>query len=282
MNFGFNPSHFSDTLRVLPIATRGDRMASNDDNLNATLTLSLMSLLDWLNSEPGLDDICRGIVLGYLHQYQPSKSRIVQFSNDDSLTVLSEYGFLSSVGHASKSLTPSQWRQSTNDFSKLLGCQDKFYWNRNSTAVVIPFRPRGVVSGALLIGFDLPQRKTDEIGLIASHVGMAVGLYVNLSKSHRSTSEVHTPVQQSQPSEYETIRETFNTQRREDSAESKMTGRQLQILEGLIEGKTNFEIAGELGYSVSTVRQETIKIYSMLNVTGRRAASQEALRRKII
>jgi DNA-binding CsgD family transcriptional regulator len=257
-------------------------MASHDDGLNATLNLSLMSLLDWLNSEPGLDDICRGIVLGYLHQYQPSKSRIVSFNNDDSLTVLSEYGFLSSVGHASKTLTPSQWRQTTNDFSKLLGCQDKFYWNRNSTAVVVPFRPRGVVSGALLIGFDLPQRKTDEIGLIASHVGMAVGLYVNLSKNNRAATEQQPSTHQQAPTEYEVIRESFNSSRREDVVDSKMTGRQLQILEGLIEGKTNFEIAGELGYSVSTVRQETIKIYSMLNVSGRRAASQEALRRKII
>ena len=257
-------------------------MASNDDNLNATLTLSLMSLLDWLNSEPGLDDICRGIVLGYLHQYQPSKSRIVEFNSDDSLTVLSEYGFLSAVGHASKSLTPAQWRQSTNDFSRLLGCQDKFYWNRNSTAVVIPFRPRGVVSGALLIGFDLPQRKTDEIGLIASHVGMAVGLYVNLSKKNRAGNDLMNVSHQSDESDYESMRSSFNVKRSQESAESKMTGRQLQILEGLIEGKTNFEIAGELGYSVSTVRQETIKIYSILNVTGRRAASQEALRRNII
>jgi hypothetical protein len=244
-------------------------MASNDDNLNATLTLSLMSLLDWLNSEPGLDDICRGIVLGYLHQYQPSKSRIVEFNSDDSLTVLSEYGFLSAVGHASKSLTPAQWRQSTNDFSRLLGCQDKFYWNRNSTAVVIPFRPRGVVSGALLIGFDLPQRKTDEIGLIASHVGMAVGLYVNLSKKNRAGNDLMNVSHQSDESDYESMRSSFNVKRSQESAESKMTGRQLQILEGLIEGKTNFEIAGELGYSVSTV-------------TGRRAASQEALRRNII
>ena len=241
-----------------------------------------MSLLDWLNSEPGLDDICRGIVLGYLHQYQPSKSRIVEFNSDDSLTVLSEYGFLSAVGHASKSLTPAQWRQSTNDFSRLLGCQDKFYWNRNSTAVVIPFRPRGVVSGALLIGFDLPQRKTDEIGLIASHVGMAVGLYVNLSKKNRAGNDLMNVSHQSDESDYESMRSSFNVKRSQESAESKMTGRQLQILEGLIEGKTNFEIAGELGYSVSTVRQETIKIYSILNVTGRRAASQEALRRNII
>jgi DNA-binding CsgD family transcriptional regulator len=256
-------------------------MVSHNSDINADLSLSLISLLDWLNSEPGLDDICRGLVLGYLHQYQPSKSRIVQFSNDDSLTVLSEYGFLSAVGHAAKTLTPAQWRQSTNDFSKLLGCQDKFYWNRNSTAVVVPFRPRGVVSGALSIGFDLPQRKTEEIGLLVSHIGMAVGLYTNLTSKKRA----HVEQQQDAPvaqNEYENLRESFKFTRKEMPKDSTLTGRQLQILEGLIEGKTNFEIAADLGYSVSTVRQETIKIYSMLNVSGRRAAAQEALRQKII
>jgi DNA-binding CsgD family transcriptional regulator len=263
-------------------------LASRDDQLSNSLSLSLLSLLEWLNSEPGLDDICRGIVLGYLHQYQPSKSRIVQFSADDSLAVLSDYGYLSAVGHASKNLTPAQWRQSTNDFSKLLGCQDKFYWNRTSTAVVVPFRPRGVVSGALSIGFDLPQRKTDEIGTIASHIGMAVGLYVNLSSKSKLNLEA-APSAVEHQSEYENMRHNFAQSRLQNmqengrsGPETKLTGRQLQILEALTEGKTNFEIAADLGYSVSTVRQETIKIYATLNVGGRRAAAQEALRQQII
>ena len=258
-------------------------MANNDSDLGTTLSLSLLSLLDWFNSEPGLDDICRGIVLGYLHQHQPSKSRIVQFGSDDSLVVLSDYGFISSVGHASKSLSPAQWRQSTNDFSRLLGCQEKYYWNRNSTAVVVPFRHRGVVSGALSIGFDLPQRKLEEIGLLASHIGMAVGLYVNLTVNKRSQTDQNVAVLQPKQDDYESIRNSMNFGHNElTTTEAKFTGRQLQILEGLIEGKTNFEIAGELGYSVSTVRQETMKIYSQLNVVGRRAAAQEALRQKII
>jgi DNA-binding CsgD family transcriptional regulator len=204
----------------------------------------------------------------------------VQFSNDDSLTVLSDYGYLSAVGHASKTLSPSQWRQSTNDFSKLLGTQEKFYWNRNSTAVVVPFRTRGIVSGALSLGFDLPQRKLDEIGILASHLGMAIGLFVNLTaKSQASVAEIAQPVAKS---EYQSIRETFTGSATNSVKHAHLTGRQLQILEGMIEGKTNFEIAADLGYSVSTVRQETIKIYQTLNVTGRRAAAQEALRQKIV
>jgi DNA-binding NarL/FixJ family response regulator len=246
-------------------------------------SLSLLSLLDWLNSEPQLDDICRGVVLAYLHQYQPSKSKIVQFSSDDSLTVLSDYGYLSAVGHASKTLSPAQWRQSTNDFSKLLGCQEKFYWNRNSTAVVVPFRSRGIVSGALSIGFDLPQRKTDEIGMLASQIGIAIALYVNLTSQSRVVTPDAKSLANKNELEYESMRESFTGSSTPVSARnSSMSGRQLQILEGMIEGKTNFEIAADLGYSVSTVRQETIKIYQTLNVTGRRAAAQEALRQKIV
>jgi DNA-binding CsgD family transcriptional regulator len=255
---------------------------SDGSSATESFPLSVLSLLDWLNSEPKLDDISRGLVLAYLHQYQPSKSRIVQFNNDDSLTVLSDYGYISAVGHASKSLTPTQWRQSTNDFSKLLGCQDKFYWNRNATAVVVPFRPRGIVSGALSIGFDLPQRKTDEIGALASQLGMAISLFVNLTSANRALELQQVPAATSHQSEYESMREAFTGSSTSMVKNSAMSGRQLQILEGMIEGKTNFEIAADLGYSVSTVRQETIKIYQTLNVTGRRAAAQEALRQKIV
>ncbi len=267
-------------------------MGSHDhiaDELSSakSISLSLLSLLDWLNSEPRLDDICRGLVLAYLHQYQPSKCRIVEFSSDDSLAVLSDYGYLSSVGHASKTMTANQWRQSTNDFSKLLGCQDKFYWNRNSTAIVVPFRPHGIVSGALSIGFDLPQRKTDEIGIFASQLGMAIGLFVNLTSNRRGViGEVTTnspAISPTSDSNYESIIESFaGSSAVQVAKNANMTGRQLQILEGMIEGKTNFEIAAEMGYSVSTVRQETMKIYQTLNVTGRRAAAQEALRQKIV
>ena len=50
---------------------------------------------------------------------------------------------------------------------------------------------------------------------------------------------------------------------------SKLTPRQKKILEMLIEKKTNKEIADELIYSVSTIKQETIAIYEKLGLRGR-------------
>jgi DNA-binding CsgD family transcriptional regulator len=50
---------------------------------------------------------------------------------------------------------------------------------------------------------------------------------------------------------------------------SKLTLRQKKILEMLIAKKTNQEIADELIYSVSTIKQETIAIYEKLGLRGR-------------
>jgi DNA-binding CsgD family transcriptional regulator len=49
-----------------------------------------------------------------------------------------------------------------------------------------------------------------------------------------------------------------------------LTSRQKVILKMLRRGMTNVRIAEELGYSESLVRQETVKIYSYLNVSGRK------------
>jgi len=48
-----------------------------------------------------------------------------------------------------------------------------------------------------------------------------------------------------------------------------LTPRQRKILEMLIAKKTNKEIADELIYSVSTIKQETIAIYEKLGLRGR-------------
>jgi DNA-binding CsgD family transcriptional regulator len=246
-----------------------------------TAPLSLFSLIEWLNGEPQIDEICRGVVLAYLHQYQPSKSRIVCFRADDSLQIIGEYGYISAVGQQDRIITPEQWRQSTSDFSRLLGTQERFFWNRSNTTVVMPFLKHGIVHGALAIGFEMPQRKTEEIGLLASQLGQAISLYVNLSAAKFTTP---LEIRGVEKSEYEIQKEKFlqNHSQNTKTIGAVLTHRQIDILEGLIEGKTNYDIAADLGYSVSTIRQETIKIYSALKVTGRRAAAQEALRQQIV
>jgi len=42
----------------------------------------------------------------------------------------------------------------------------------------------------------------------------------------------------------------------------------------MVEGKTNHELAAELGFSVSTIRHETMRIYQALSVSDRKEAAK--------
>lgn len=54
--------------------------------------------------------------------------------------------------------------------------------------------------------------------------------------------------------------------------EPELSDRQIQILKQVALGKTNAQIAREIGFSESTVRQETIDIYRKLEVSDRKRA----------
>jgi len=55
---------------------------------------------------------------------------------------------------------------------------------------------------------------------------------------------------------------------------SSLTARQLLILTGMVEGKTNHELSIDLGFSVSTIRHETMAIYKELGVSDRKEAAR--------
>jgi DNA-binding CsgD family transcriptional regulator len=73
------------------------------------------------------------------------------------------------------------------------------------------------------------------------------------------------------------VKETTKS-KRDESADSKqarnLNERQELILKLISEGKTNTGISDLIGYSESTIRQETIKIYSILNCNGREEAAR--------
>ena len=58
-----------------------------------------------------------------------------------------------------------------------------------------------------------------------------------------------------------------------ESPSTLLTERQHVILRLIAEEKTNLNISELLGYSVSTIRQETIKIFAKLNCAGRKEAA---------
>ena len=69
---------------------------------------------------------------------------------------------------------------------------------------------------------------------------------------------------------------------KELSSQVQFSARQLQILQGFVEGKTNHELAEDLGFSVSTVRHETMEIYRLLGASDRKEAAKIAQEKDIV
>ena len=58
---------------------------------------------------------------------------------------------------------------------------------------------------------------------------------------------------------------------------TNLSARQIMILAGMVDGKTNPELSVALGYSVSTIRHETMDIFKILGVADRKEAAKSAL-----
>jgi DNA-binding NarL/FixJ family response regulator len=66
------------------------------------------------------------------------------------------------------------------------------------------------------------------------------------------------------------------------AAELGLTPRQITVMHGLLQNLTISEIATSLGFSHSTVRQESIAIYKALNIEGRTAIAERARELRLI
>jgi len=61
-----------------------------------------------------------------------------------------------------------------------------------------------------------------------------------------------------------------------------LTFRQREVLRMLSLQYTNGEIANQIGYSLSTIRQETMRIYEILGVSNRREAVEKAYQLELL
>jgi DNA-binding CsgD family transcriptional regulator len=74
----------------------------------------------------------------------------------------------------------------------------------------------------------------------------------------------------------------YFTNNKNELVEDYLSPRQLEILEYMRDQYTNPEIAKELGFSESTIRHETMRIYQILKVSGRKEAINAAIAQNLI
>ena len=137
--------------------------------------------------------------------------------------------------------------------------KDKPAVDNAKTYICFPIEKSGTPVAAFGIFCNSEIEPSAEIEAFLKAIGYVLSLHLYRSKD--STSNIINLVNQTRVKPAVAIESNV------------ITDRQLLILKMMSEGRTNIVISELLGYSESTVRQETIKIFAKLGCSGREEAS---------
>ena len=219
--------------------------------------------IDWLSFHPTHNEIARALVTEYLAKFLPLGIRFGRVNQDDSIEVLGQYGYGDADVYTNRVIPSAEWRSLDVPDIQLINTGNTPAWVPQSTMYVSCIRDRGVVQGYLIVEFREAIENSQKalIAEIIEELCLPIALYL----SFQNRSFMQTPLSA----------HTTSTSR--DSGTSQLSVRQLSILRGMVEGKTNYELAAETGFSVSTIRHETMRIYQALAVSDRKEAAKKAL-----
>jgi DNA-binding CsgD family transcriptional regulator len=217
----------------------------------------------FLTLHPKPIDILAALGRDFLHGYGVTSVQLFSLLNNNLLELHAE------IGTPNKFTAAQLSQRKLEELESLIAteniCRDialnGFICDPKSQLTVTPFS-----IGTSLYGFFLVE--WPENRQITNEAKEAVTLYSALSSLYFTHSKF-----------FALHHENFD-QGAEDTP--KMSQRQIQILQGMVEGKTNHELATDLGFSVSTIRHETMAIFRALGVSDRKEAAKAAQQMELI
>ena len=223
----------------------------------------IRKFVEWLSYHPTTEEISRALATDYLAEFSVRSLRFGRLNSDDSITNLGQYGFPDADEYRNRNIPSQEWRSFKSAEMAIISGASKEKWTADSATYVNTLRDRGVLQGHLIVNFHKPVSEADKHRTAEAIDDLCVPLALYLSFMSRPVGVglggVTLPIDG------------------RDTANNQLSQRQVLILRGMVEGKTNHELATELGFSVSTVRHETMRIYQALGVSDRKEAAKKAL-----
>ena len=245
-----------------------DRPATFGQKGCALLMNDIRRIIEWLSFHPTSDDIARALVTDYLIDHGVAKMRFGRINSDDSAIALGQYGYEDADQWRNLVVPGIEWRSWDIPAIQIMTGQNKSRWAPDSKLCVVTLRDRGVIQGNAVFEFSRPIPDYQKDAVMETIDDFCVPIALYKSFQNRGVSGL--------PSQLGVMGESW------DAGAGELSARQLSILRGLVEGKTNHELATELGFSVSTLRHETMRIYQALAVSDRKEAAKKALMLSLI
>ena len=216
-----------------------------------------------MSFHPGMEEIPRALTTDYLTQFGVKGVRFGLLNSDDSILLLGQYGYPDAMAWRNRNIPSQEWRAVESPDVQLIISASGQKWTNDSRFFVNTLRDHGVIQGHLIVEFINPiaDANKQKTGDAIDDLCMPIALYLSfqIRRSPNQTISINS---------LDEVR---------DSGGAQLTSRQLLILRGMVDGKTNHELAAEMGFSVSTVRHETMRVYQALAVSDRKEAAKKAL-----
>jgi len=223
----------------------------------------IRKFVEWLSYHPTTEEISRALATDYLAEFAVRSLRFGRLNSDDSITNLGQFGFPDADEYRNRNIPSDEWRSYKSAEMAIISGASKEKWTSDGATYVNTLRDRGVLQGHLIVTFHKPVPAGDRHRVAEAIDDLCVPLALYLSFMSRPVGVglggVTLPIDN------------------RDAGNAQLSQRQILILRGMVEGKTNHELATELGFSVSTIRHETMRIYQALAVSDRKEAAKKAL-----
>ncbi|MFN8170349.1 MAG: helix-turn-helix transcriptional regulator [Candidatus Nanopelagicales bacterium] len=264
-----------------------------DDLMNSR---AMLDMVRFLMSRPSCDQISQHLVLNLFNAHRPRAAVIALFGADGSLHAVGAFGMTAAALEAYKAL--SLWDSSPMSDAVRSGepvildsaeeAQEQYPWLGTKDSPYDPMAvwPLSLPSqrvGAVQLTFtDSPDR--DQLRADVTGVAAVLALYLSLLSTVTPATErighlleredrggPGFPAASLSLVDGPQLDEPGPAPARRP-APGSLTDRQLRILGLMAKGLTNSQISKRVGFSESTVRQETMAIYRYFGVGGRREA----------
>jgi DNA-binding CsgD family transcriptional regulator len=228
----------------------------------------IRKFIEWLSFHPTSEDIARALATEYLREFSVQGIRFGRLNSDDSINVLGQFGYADADQYRERVIPSNEWRSVNSPDTILINGGTQGAYTPNNSMYVACLRDRGVIQGYLIVEFKNPVADSDKGRTAEAVEDLCVPIALYLSFQNRGANSVAPG----------TV--LLNDSR--DAGAGQLSQRQILILRGMVEGKTNHELATEMGFSVSTIRHETMRIYQALAVSDRKEAAKKALMLSLI
>ncbi len=263
-----------------------------DDVMNSR---AMLDIVRFLMTRPTCDQISQHLVLNLLNAHRPRAAVISLFGADGSLHAVGAFGMPPQSLEAYKTL--SLWDSAPMSDAVRSGepvildsvedVQERYPWMGNAET---PYEPMAVWPlslpsqrvGAVQLTFteqpDLDSLRADLTG-VSAVLALYLSLLTTVAASpdkvvaalERDDRNGGFPLTSLSLVEGGGLEEGTNHSQRKP-APGQLSERQMRILGLMAKGLTNSQISKRVGFSESTVRQETMAIYRYFGVGGRREA----------